>query len=267
MEWLVSAYEMKGDEAWADALTRLALKFPYCLAPVLFRGDVHFRKGQYELAVGAYEAAIEENPIDVVSWKKLGLARMMHGDYRGSIKALLAGLELSPTDFSLRKSMGDVFLATSDYVQAVTEYEIALRQSRSEDIFVASLSTDHFNGEPPLTLSANLWDSFIWPGYGEAQKALGNVNSANQIYNTVIARYEEVLLRHDNSLRWQYESWNPYQSCTKTNLKEKFVWSALGEAYRRSGEVGKALNYFEKALSCESDNKWLEEIVSSLRKA
>ena len=91
----------------------------------LNRGRVHMEKGDYDAAIGDYNAALRLNPNDATAYHSRGTAYLATRHYDAALRDYNAALRLNPNDatYDLR---GATYLAKGHYDAALRDFNMAL---------------------------------------------------------------------------------------------------------------------------------------------
>jgi tetratricopeptide (TPR) repeat protein len=84
-------------------------------------------QGRYEAGAAELEKAVALAPEQAVLRGSLGFVRESHGDLDGAIAAYREGVELSPADYSLNRSLGSALMEKKRFAEALPYLEAALR--------------------------------------------------------------------------------------------------------------------------------------------
>ena len=90
------------------------------------RADENNLKGEYELAVGDYNKAIELNPADSAAYYNRGRANSGRKSYDLAILDYNKTIELDPKDSNAYFNRGDIYEKKGNLQQAVSDYEKAV---------------------------------------------------------------------------------------------------------------------------------------------
>ena len=129
-----------------------------------------------------------------------------------------------------------------------------------------------FLSRKPL-LDESFSKSFLWYSLGRAYQCNGNSDAAYEIYSQAISGYLATIERASrtevNRLLWFHTGVNTRRngiidSYYQSHLSMAFVWSALGEVYRVTGDLNNARKAFREAQNFEQRNSWLQETLREL---
>jgi tetratricopeptide (TPR) repeat protein len=90
------------------------------------RGDLYYRKGDYESAIGCYTRAIELDRSSVVSHVGMGNCRVELGDYAGACKCYARALALDGSNADAYLNMGYACVGFRCYDRAITYFQKAI---------------------------------------------------------------------------------------------------------------------------------------------
>lgn len=83
-------------------------------------------KADYSRAEDVLRDAVELNPKDALTWKRLGITRLLRENYMGAEEALVLAVELNPKDVIAWKNLGDARLRQENYSAAEVAYRSAV---------------------------------------------------------------------------------------------------------------------------------------------
>ncbi len=191
---------------------------------LLLIGDVLTAQSQYALALNAYDAVPENDPLALNA--KLGRAQTLrkNGDLNGAIETLRAALEIKPDGISLWQSLGDVLRQNGDLAEAQTAYSTAISLLPAPDIqaawplYYARAIVEHGADNWPaaeadfrqaLVLNPEQPDALNYLGYSLVDRGEKLDEALGMIETAVKARPDSGAIA--DSLGWVYYRLGRYQ--------------------------------------------------------
>jgi tetratricopeptide (TPR) repeat protein len=123
LTWQQSTIYRDIENLWRSTISRN----PGCALAYNNLGNVVFRKGQVDEAIGYYETASEKNPNDPETQYNLGVAFLKKGRMDEAVSYSQKALEIQPDFPGVQYTLGNAFLAKGDFTQAISSYQTYLR--------------------------------------------------------------------------------------------------------------------------------------------
>ncbi len=135
---LADALSSENSQRLALLYARLATHLqPENAEALLLIGDVLTQQAQFDLALNAYDAVPDADPLALDAKMGRALNLRQNGDLDGAIITLRAALEIKPDGISLWKSLGDVLRQNDDLEAAKDAYSNAIDLLPAADIRAA----------------------------------------------------------------------------------------------------------------------------------
>ncbi len=221
-----------GDALNGDNSKRLALLYARLAAylqpdnaeALLLIGDILTEQAQYELALKAYDAVPEDDPLALNSKMGRALNLRRNGDLEGAIKTLRAALDIKPDGISLWQNLGDILRQNGDLVAARQAYSQSINLLPAPDIraawqlYYARAIVEHRSGDWPsaeadfrqaLALNPEQPDALNYLGYSLVDRGEKLDEALGMIEKAVKARPESGAIA--DSLGWVYYRLGRYQ--------------------------------------------------------
>ena len=216
------------------------------------QGNVHFKRGEIEAAIQAYNRAIQLDSTFGWPYSNLGAAYQMQGQYAEAIVLYKKSLELLGSDKDKAVSwngLGNVFRCLNEYENAVVAYQKAA-QLDPETAGIRDGTSDVYADQ-----GANNAQS--WNNLGEAFFRAGKYDKAVHAYNKA--------LRLDPNDGWAYanlalillsqgqfgKAISLYQKAVplmKSDKDKAVVLNRLGNAYRKNNDYDNAVKMYQQAV-------------------
>jgi Tfp pilus assembly protein PilF len=115
-------------------------------AHVLMGSTTQLLRNAPEQASKSFSAAIERQPKKTIGYRALADLHMRQGQLDDALKVIRAGLQAQPDSLELRLVLAGLLETNGEHEQAISEYEIMLKQDSGSMIVannLASLLTDY----------------------------------------------------------------------------------------------------------------------------
>ncbi|MCX6233845.1 MAG: tetratricopeptide repeat protein [Bacteroidetes bacterium] len=198
-----------------------------------YRGLAKSNMQDYEGAISDYSSAIEIDPKDVKAYFYRGYVKSEMQDYHGAISDYSSAIEIDPKDAEAFFHRGYAKSEIQDYKGAVLDYssaiEIDLKDAKAYfNRGIAKSNLQDYQGAiSDFSLAIE-----IDPKNTSALIARGVVKSELQDYNGAIS---------------------DYSSAIEIDPKDAGVWNNLGVSFDRYGQLNKAKEALQKAISFSYD--------------
>jgi tetratricopeptide (TPR) repeat protein len=279
---LLKAYLGKADYEAAISKYDEAISRSQITVSTLFETmilEAYLAKGDYQGAIKRFTQVAESRPFDSATWIVLGRAYQAKGDYSSAIQVCQSARQLLSLDYVFLLEIGDSHLLNGEYQCAVDAYKSFFEMAVDPIILYAYVKRANpletllsVLSRKPL-LDESFSKSFLWYSLGRAYQCNGNSDAAYEIYSQAISGYLATIERAPgtevNRLLWIHTGVNTRRngiidSGYQSHLSMAFVWSALGEVYRATGDLNSALKAFREAQNFEQRNPWLQETLREL---
>jgi tetratricopeptide (TPR) repeat protein len=250
-----------------NMLTGLRVAHPALIWVRICLGEAYTLKNDFDNAIKTFRDAIDQNLISF--WVKYHLT---FGSPGGPSPMQTPNIERVTSNYIFYRYLGDVFQAKGDYKAAIEAYQLSIQTAPNKSIlFSYLLPSQQIEAFPGSTIvvTAEWPRTFLWKRLGEAYKAIGDVQSATNLYRRAIAVYRDALEAPSGSenweLVWAYSDHGFRETIAILSLTSLALWTTIGEVYRDIGDPAKGLHAFETALKLDPNNQWLKKVVSELR--
>ena len=216
------------------------------------RGNAHFKRGEMEKAIQAYNRAIQLDPAFGWPYSNLALTYLTQGQYAEAILFYEKSLELLKSDKDRAVSwngLGNIYRRINDYENAVAAYQKAAEL----DPVTAGMR----DGTNDLEADPSLNNSEAWNDLGETFFKAGTYDKAvNAFYKAIemepnngrpysnLARilvsqgqFEKAIVLYQKSI-----------NLLKNDKDEAAVWNLLGNAYRKINDYDNAVKAYQRAV-------------------
>jgi tetratricopeptide (TPR) repeat protein len=221
------------------------------------KGNAYFSRGEMEMAIQAYNRALQLDPSFGRPYSNLALAYLTQGQYAEAILLYERSLELLNSDKDKAVSwngLGNIYRCINDYENAVAAYQKAAQL----DPETAGMRDGTNN--PQVDQSTNR--SQTWNDLGEAFFKSGTYDKATNAF------YKAIEIEPNNG--WPYANLarifvsqaqfeKAIALCQKSiqllkDDKDKaVVWNLLGNAYRKLNDYDNAVKAYQKAVMLADD--------------
>ena len=216
------------------------------------KGNAHFKRGEMEMAIQAYNRALQLDPSFGRPYSNLALAYLTQGQYAEAILLYEKSLELLNSDKDKAVSwngLGNIYRCINDYENAVAAYQKAAQL----DPETAGMRDGTNN--PQVDQSMNR--SQTWNDLGEAFFKAGTYDKATNAFYKAIemgpnngwpyanlarifvsqAQFEKAIALCQKSIQ-----------LLKDDKDKAVVWNLLGNAYRKLNDYDNAVKAYQKAV-------------------
>lgn len=197
----------------------------------ILRGDKHYREGEYDLAIEAYEKAIASGYAALGAFSNLGLIyHYEKNDYEKAENIYKRGLSFYPGEYGLLLGLMNLHLDMGRLEEALLEYE-HLAQIKGKK----SLGIDADKVEELMLME------------GASREEIAN------IYRKIITINARDLMSNFNlgmyylDNKQYHEALSIYKKVLAINPEFKEVYAQIASAYSAIGDYTNAKLYFEKA--------------------
>lgn len=208
-------------------------------------GDELAAAGQWEEAVGAYEAGIERLGQDVRVYSGLGRALEQLGRQDDALEIYRRALTIAPRNYGVYVAIGNIYRDRGMFDEAQAWYDRAVQETgHVEWPYIASARVHEMQGALDLAearLQAVLDEN---PGNCQAWGRMGRVLWKQSLYDEAITALEGAVGLCPQ-IPWLYQ--------------------ALGDARKDSGDMQGAVRAYEAALNMAPGNIYVREQLAHLR--
>ncbi len=221
------------------------------------KGNVYFNRGEMEMAIQAYNSALQLDPSFGRPYSNLALAYLTQGQYAEAILLYEKSLQLLNSDKDKAVSwngLGNIYRCINDYENAVAAYQKAAQL----DPETAGMRDGTNN--PQVDQSMNR--SQTWNDLGEAFFKSGTYDKATNAFYKAIeigpnsgwpyanlarifvsqAQFEKAIALCQKSIQ-----------LLKDDKDKAVVWNLLGNAYRKLNDYDNAVKAYQKAVMLADD--------------
>ena len=221
------------------------------------KGNHHFRQGDLEHAIEAYDRAIQLDPALGWPYSNLALSYMAQGRPAEAIPVYQQALEVLSGDNDRAvcwNNLGNAYRLIGDYKNAAAAYQKA-GELDPEDAGMRE-SNETFKMGPGLE-SARVWNDLgeIFSKSGDYKEALSAFHKAIELEPGFAWPYSN--LAHVLAAQGKHSEAIPfYQQSIQlfTDRKDQAVtWNRLGNAYRKLNDYDNAIKAFQEAVALNDD--------------
>ncbi len=217
------------------------------------KGNVHFKQGEFEDAINAYNKAIQLDPGLGWSYSNLALTYLTQGQCAEAILLYKKSIELLDTDEEKAiswNSLGNAYRCINDYPNAVAAYQKAAELD-PRTAGMRDGAEDFQAGQSPRSGQA-------WNDLGEVFFKTGAYDEAINAFNKAIELEPESGWPYSNLARalagqGKYTEAIPlYQKSIDLLQEDKdqaVVWNRLGNVYRKLNDYDNAIKAYQKAVT------------------
>lgn len=218
-------------------------------------GVLHYREGNMDKAVQAFEKALELSPHNKTTKRNLHqifLERTTHflktKDHDRAVFYCEKAIKLQPQDATAYKYLGSGYSQLGKYTEAIDFYQKALKMQPTDELTQKNLANTYVGYGVKLK-DQKKWDEAI-SAYKQALKLMPNL----QVATTNLA---DVYWKKANAFR---ESGNidqaidAYLELKKMYPDEPDIYSLLGELYLKKRHYPSALTAFQNAHTLKPDD-------------
>ena len=221
------------------------------------KGNAYFNRGEMEMAIQAYNRALQLDPSFGRPYSNLALAYLTQGQYAEAILLYEKSLELLSSDKDKAVSwngLGNIYRCINDYENAVAAYQKAAQL----DPETAGMRDGTNNPQ----VDPNMNRSQTWNDLGEAFFKSGTYDkAANAFYKAIEmgpnngwpyanlarifvsqAQFEKAIALCQKSIQ-----------LLKDDKDKAVVWNLLGNAYRKHNDYDHAVKAYQKAVMLADD--------------
>ena len=216
------------------------------------KGNAHFKRGEMESAIQAYNKAIQLDPSFGWPYSNLALAYLTQGQYAEAILLYEKSIELLNSDKDKAVSwngLGNIYRCINDYENAVVAYQKAAQL----DPETAGMRDGTNN--PQVEQSLN--NSQTWNDLGEAFFKAGTYDKAVDAFHKAIeigpnngwpyanlarilvaqAQFKKAIALYQKSI-----------TLLKNDKDKAAVWNLLGNVYRKLNDYDNAVQAYQQAV-------------------
>jgi superkiller protein 3 len=221
------------------------------------KGNIHFKQGDFEQAISAYNQAIEIDPAFGWPYSNLALCYFALGQHAQAIQFYQKSIELLGTDADRAVSwngLGNVYRAMGNYPNAVAAYQ------RAGDLDPRNAGMRE--GAQTLQVGPGLESAQVMNDLGEIFLKSGVYTEAINAFNRAIALDPSFGWSYSNLARTlamlgQHAQAIPlYQKSIElmADKKDQAVsWNRLGNSYRRLNDYDNAIKAFREAVALNDE--------------
>ncbi len=221
------------------------------------KGNHHFRQGDYEHAMQAYNKAVQLDPALGWPYSNLALTCMAMGNFTEAIRFYKQALERLSTDgekAACWNNLGNAYRKCGDYNNAAAAYQKAGEMDPEN----AGMGEDHETFKlGPGRESARVWNDlgeifFKSSDYAEAGNAFRRAIQLDAGYAWPYSNLARTLAaegRHQEAIPFFQQSIALFN-----NKDDKAVsWNRLGNTYRKLNDYDNAIHAFQEAVALNDD--------------
>jgi len=216
------------------------------------KGNVHFKRGEFEDAIRAYNKAIQLDPAFGWPYTNLALTYLTQGQYAEAILLYQKSLDVLTSDKDKAISwngLGNIYRCINDYPNAIAAYQKAAEL----DPETAGMrdGADNFQGDQQPKNTQE------WNDLGELFFKTGSYDEAINAFHQAIKLDPEAGWPYTNLARvlaaqgkWT-EAVPLHQKSIELlndNKDKAVVWNRLGNAYRRLNNYDDAIKAYQQAV-------------------
>ncbi len=216
------------------------------------KGNVHFKRGEMEMAIHAYNKAIQLDPSFGWPYGNLALAYVTQGQYAEGILLYEKSLELLNSDKDRAVSwngLGNIYRCINDYENAVAAYQKAAEL----DPETAGIR----DGTNNLQTDQSMNNSQTWNDLGEIFFKAGTYDKAVDAFYKAIemgpnngwpyANLARILVSQGQSKK-AIALYQKSIDLLKNDKDKAAVWNLLGNAHRKLNDYDNAVKAYQKAV-------------------
>jgi len=216
------------------------------------KGNAHFKRGEYEAAIQAYNKALQLDPGFGWPYSNLALTYLTQGQYAEAILLYQKSIDLLDSDKDKAvcwNGLGNAYRCLNDYPNAVAAYQKAAEL----DPQTAGMreGTNAFQaGQNPE--SAQVWNELgeLFFKTGAYDQAIHAFNKAIQLEPTFGWAYGN-LARALSACGQYAEAIDLYKKSLdllQTDKDKATIWNRLGNVYRKLNDYDNAIQAYQKAV-------------------
>jgi tetratricopeptide (TPR) repeat protein len=243
---------------------------------MLSLGVLHWRKGDYEKAIGFSQTAlqlatkIEDKWFEAMCFNSLALIQANSGKVSEAIDALKQASSLTPDQIFPWNNLGNLFSELDRFDEAMDAFQTAMQLNPTDPMGLNGLGNVYLK----LGRTNEAMDNFqkaiqVSPNFAHPWNGLGNVFAKmDQIESAISAFQKAVDLDHHLALPWInlgsiYEKLNrnedaadAFQKAFELDPANAVVWNEQGKIYLNAGSVDEAVCAFQKSIELDEGNGW-----------
>lgn len=215
-------------------------------------GGDYYRQGDYAAAVREFQEAVRKDPSYSKAYINLGLAYRRLGDFESALKNYDKAVEMSPGSAEIKLSAtsykANLYVDTKDYKKAIATMDLYLK--------------DNPNDGDMLYLKGKV----IKDGLGKLGESIQILQQAVQADPNLAKAYLELA----NAFNVNADQTNAVSSAQKGLSVSKDAETTAGlnfelaDAYRKAGNVGEAVKYYNNSKTSrryrESAEYWIKTL-------
>jgi tetratricopeptide (TPR) repeat protein len=221
------------------------------------RGNFHIQSGDYEVAIQAYNQAIELDPSFGWPYNNLALAHLKLHKLEEALLLYLKGIELLDSDQEKAVSwngVGFIYRCWNDYHNAMAAYQKADELDPDNSDLHETVEYLHTDPNPQ---NAQIWnelgDMFFKAGvYLEAANAYQQAVAMDPASGTCLSNLALALV-----FQGKYrEAAHYYQKSIPLFQQDKdkaVVWNRLGDVYRKLNDYDNAISAYQTAIKLTNE--------------
>jgi tetratricopeptide (TPR) repeat protein len=144
----------------AETLLNDALKAnPNNAEALVLMGSIALAKNDPNLAVRNFEAAIKQQPTDIIGYRALADLYARQNKIDDALRIVRAGIDQQPKSFALRLTLAGLLESKGEFEPAIAEYDAMLKEQPGSMIVannLASLLADHRTDKASLERANSL---------------------------------------------------------------------------------------------------------------
>ncbi len=233
---------------------------------MMLRATIAMRKGLFDKAIERIEEALDNNPQNATAWRIKGRANYLQGDYEQALRDFLESKKYRE-DNVIRIELAKTYDRMARYEPAIAELNLTLEEEGTprvalmllEEVYRRSRKYSQLR-EYYESMAERYAESSYWQRRrADLEQQQGNLDLASKYYMASWERSLDVsptqpdikALRGYFDVLLERERFNDLLSYASKYVDKDYgpeVYTAMGEAKARMGDIENALKYFGNAM-------------------
>ncbi len=191
--------------------------------------------GKNSDAINQYDLYLKAYPNDALAYKNLGVVYKKMGNLDNALANLEKAISKNPADVSLKKDLAQCYHLKKDYVNAIKYYDEILSVA-PDDYNVKYNKAIAYHAMNNYSQAIELYESLL--------KAKDNSGVRNNLNAALLTEGKKAMESGDYEKAIGY-----FNKAVKYKTPDSYVYYGLAKCYRAQGNIEKACNSYEKAIS------------------
>lgn len=233
----------------------------------LEKGNNYVVNGDYEVAIGYYNKAIELSPNFFEGYRRIAIAYMNVNKYDKALECYQKVIELNPDFPEIYNNVGNTYMKKNEYYKAIEYYKKAIEKKNDyyeafKNIGLAYKNLKNYDEaikyyKKAIEIKPDYYTAFnnmgiVYSNMKEYDKAIECYERAVDIEPSYYFAYNNIGLAFGNKKEYD-KAIEYYKKALELEPSYFPSYFNTGDAYNRTKEYDKAIENYEKAVQIKSD--------------